>query len=395
MQDQALAGLTYGAASAPPLGEAEVVQATLLPAAPGASGQHRQTDSVEQVRAGMTELGVPLGLASLLAQEDQRIGLRIYLLDNSGSTATMDGSVAEQGQRGRYTFRNASRWEEVVALALDHARWNLAIGVPAEFMLLNSPCRENGMPLVEGRDFVHVERGSGMSDSQQVERLAALLNANGPRGVTPITLRVQEIHQRIQHDFSAMTRSGQFVFLCICTDGMPTTPFSGQSTPTDQQEMCAALRRICTELPVQLVIRLCTNDDATVEFYNRIDEEMELSMDILDDMKGEAEEIRKAGNGWFAYTPLLHRIREAGTMCKLIDLLDERKLTEPEVVKLVQLLSNREKPFSSNPATFVEELRTYTSSSAPVFNVASQRMEPFVDFRAVRMVLGLGRCSVM
>jgi len=390
-----MAGLAYTAPSAPPLGEPQVIQATLIPGAPGTSGQHRDTDPVEQVRAGLTELGVPLGLASLLAQEDQRIGLRIYLLDNSGSTAAMDGSVAQQGPGGRYTFRSSSRWDEVVALALDHARWNLTIGVPAEFMLLNSPCRENGMPLVEGRDFVHIERGNGMSDSQQVERLSSMLNSNGPRGVTPITARVHEIHQRIRQDFSAMTSSGQFVFLCICTDGMPTTPFSGMSTPTDQQEMCAALRRICTELPVQLVIRLCTDDEATVEFYNKVDEDMELPMDILDDMKGEANEIRKAGNGWFAYTPLLHRIREAGTMCKLVDLLDERKLTEPEIVKLVQLLSNREQPFSSDPARFVEELRTYTSSSAQVFNVATLRMEPFVDFRAIRAALGLSKCSIM
>ena len=29
-----------------------------------------------------------------------------------------------------------------------------------------------------------------------------------------------------------------------------------------------------------------------------------------DDLTGEAKELHAIGNGWFAYTPLLHRIRE-------------------------------------------------------------------------------------
>lgn len=29
-----------------------------------------------------------------------------------------------------------------------------------------------------------------------------------------------------------------------------------------------------------------------------------------DDLNGEAKELHAIGNGWFAYTPLLHRIRE-------------------------------------------------------------------------------------
>jgi hypothetical protein len=36
-----------------------------------------------------------------------------------------------------------------------------------------------------------------------------------------------------------------------------------------------------------------------------------------DDLTGEAKELHAIGNGWFAYTPLLHRIREGaiGWMC--------------------------------------------------------------------------------
>merc|ERR1712083_210655 len=105
---------------------------------------------------------------------------------------------------------------------------------------------------------------------------------------------------------------------------------SGDSKPQDQKAMIDILRRICAELPVQLVIRLCTDDADTVKFYNKIDDELELPLDILDDFESEAAELRENGNSFFTYTPLLHRIREAGTLCKLLDAIDEQELSPQE-----------------------------------------------------------------
>ena len=44
-------------------------------------------------------------------------------------------------------------------------------------------------------------------------------------------------------------------------------------------------------LPVWVVIRLCTDEDKMVDYWNNIDNEIELNMDVIDDPLGEAQEI--------------------------------------------------------------------------------------------------------
>jgi hypothetical protein len=46
-------------------------------------------------------------------------------------------------------------------------------------------------------------------------------------------------------------------------------------------------------LPVWVVIRLCTDEDKMVDYWNSVDGEIELNMDIIDDPLGEAKEIHR------------------------------------------------------------------------------------------------------
>ena len=42
-----------------------------------------------------------------------------------------------------------------------------------------------------------------------------------------------------------------------------------------------------------MVIRLCTDEDRIVDYWNNIDQQIELNMDVIDDPQGEAEEIHR------------------------------------------------------------------------------------------------------
>lgn len=284
-------------------------------------------------------LGVPWGLARLLAEEDRQIGLRIFLLDNSGSTCAYDGHYCEQRPDGTMVMRPCSRWEEIRHMAMEHAHWNATIGTPCEFVLLNP----GPGPLQEGRDFVRMHSGSG-SASSAIQSLQRMLDMTRPNGPTPLSDRLQEIHQRVQQQHLELVQNGQRVVLVIATDGLPTSARGALSSTADSEKkrFVEQLKRLGLELSVQMVIRLATDEDDVVDFYNKVDEELELPLEVMDDIKSEAKEIRSQLNGWLTYSPLLHKIREGGTFVKLLDLLDERRLTPTEVSVLAQLLLRHE-----------------------------------------------------
>jgi hypothetical protein len=83
-------------------------------------------------------------------------------------------------------------------------------------------------------------------------------------------------------------------------------------------------------LPVLVVVRLCTNDSSIVDYWNNIDADLELDLDVLDDLNSEAQEVAKV-NDWLNYSQAMHRFREFGVKMKEMDVLDERKLTSDEM----------------------------------------------------------------
>lgn len=343
---------------------------------------------VQQGRRKQLEfLGVPSRLAAVVAEEDGRVGRRVFLLDNSGSTAALDGKALEQRPDGGLALRACSRWEEIKRLALDHAAWNAKLGTPCEFLVLNPKHR----PSQEGVDFVHIDAHHTAAEVQ-IARLRRMLDDVRPGGGTPLGERVREIGKRVAAQSAALQAQGQSVILVLATDGLPTMA-GARLDHAPRQDLVAALRHVMTTLPVTVVIRLCTDDGAVADFYSDIEKELELPLDVLDDAEGEAREIARVGNGWFTYTPELHRIREGGTFVKLLDLLDERRLSAVEASVLAQLLLREEgePPLPRDPEAFCDEAERL-AEEAELVPCARRRFrkEPPVDAQRLRVaVLGL------
>ena len=60
-------------------------------------------------------------------------------------------------------------------------------------------------------------------------------------------------------------------------------------------------------------------------------------MDVLDDLSGEAAEVNEF-QPWLTYGAPLHRLREWGTCVKLLDLLDERPISQSELQSFAALI---------------------------------------------------------
>lgn len=344
----------------------------------------RDPRSVTERVQAYQEAGILFGLAETLAIDDAEIGLRIFLLDNSGSTAEADGHLLKScGRSGYFESIPATRWEEICSMALDQAMWNSRLGVRCEFLLLNPPVPND--PL-QGRDFVIIDPKMA-SVAGQVQNLQELLTKNGPRGVTPITKRLKTLQLRLQGG-RGVPEDAQ-IMLCIVTDGLPTSDKSGQSTHEDRVAFVEQLRKFIQELNAFVVIRLCCDDREVIEFYDSVDQEMELPIDILDDLAGEGEELHKCGNGWLTYSPLIHRIREGGTRNKLFDLLDERALKPLEIAMLLDILLRREGD-SRLPRTedaLLEAVEKRLLHAEPVYDGRLRKMAPPVDLKLLRRAL--------
>lgn len=70
------------------------------------------------------------------------------------------------------------------------------------------------------------------------------------------------------------------------------------------------------------MIRLCTDNQKICEYWNAIDSQLELDIDVLDDLSSEAKEVN-ANNPWITYGEPLQRLREFGVAVREMDVLDE------------------------------------------------------------------------
>jgi len=165
-------------------------------------------------------------------------------------------------------------------------------------------------------------------DEDLMIALQTIGNAS-PRGVTPLTEHVQEIRSNIISMDSSLRASGSKVAIILATDGLPSDS-RGFCNGTTKRQFTEALRSL-EGLPVWVVVRLCTDDDEVVEYYNQLDENLELSLEVLDDFTQEALEVNEH-NKWLNYALPLHRCREMGYYHRLFDLLMSGNLAQMNCV---------------------------------------------------------------
>ena len=177
--------------------------------------------------------------------------------------------------------------------------------------------------------------------------------------------------------------------MIICTDGR-LNGLSGDQDPFERiEDALLSLRG----LPINVVIRLCTDYGPDIDFYNSLDKRLDY-LDVIDDWEAEAREVEEH-NPWLNYALVLHRMRELGLhgSIKLLDDLDERPLQEDEIRTFVALLFGTTANLLPNPICewekFVEEICRLQKGEKKHKNPLTNKCGPWIDVKKLKTHLGL------
>jgi len=318
--------------------------------------------------------GFPRGLASEVVDSTRHFPIRLWIVDNSGSMQSTDGSRLVQAGGGAMRMIQSTRWQELSDTLAAVGEMACNLGARTDFLMLNRP--PSGQPqftTVGGDRHAHDGGAASMVpvlgpqlDAVQLRQMMASLQ---PSGGTPLTEAVMQCISLLEPAVPSLTASGQQAVVVLATDGVPNDPHS----------FVQALQHL-QRLPVWLVVRLCTNDDNVVQYWSDLDRSLEAPLEVLDDEKGEAEEIN-ALNPWLTYGPPLHLAREFGLKHRLFDLLDERKLMPSQVRELCELLlgcGQLPEP-ELEWSAFLSALRSAVNAAPSTVDPRSGRRRPWID----------------
>ena len=333
----------------------------------------------------LMEQGFTRGLAESLRSNKLALPLSIWIVDNSGSMQHRDGHrIVETAKKSHIKFVECTRWAEMVQTVEYHAQMAGVLQSPTVFRLLNDPGRAAGP-----QQFSIAERGAQFIDEDLATAQQTMTNTS-PGGVTPLVPHLKEIRQNILELEDKLRRDGSKVVVVLATDGLPSNN-RGICDSAVKREFVEALRSL-EGLPVWIVIRLCTDEDDVVEFWNSLDEQLELSLEVLDDFSAEGEEVHEQ-NPWLTYGLPLHRMREMGFHHRIFDLLDERKLVKDELRDFFRLLfGDGQMDGVPDPQSdwkgFYDKICKIVQQEGKTWNPIKKRMEPWVDVKKLKKMYG-------
>ncbi len=338
----------------------DYVMATAVPvSAPPSKGPPAINEA--GAREYLTSCKWPTGLQDTFLRNLDKIPIRFFICDDSGSMSTEDGHRLIQASSGKQSFIKCTRWAELTSALSFHATIAKAANAPSQFRLLNG---STPITIGDGTDY----------DGSRYRLFMNLLQQS-PSGGTPLCSHIRDVIEQIRVLAPELRAKGQKACVIIASDG--------ESSDGDVAQALKPLEH----LPAWVVIRLCTDEERIVNYWNNIDDNLELEMDVLDDLEGEAEEIREH-NSWLTYCEPLHRIREFGIPVKELDLLDEKALNLDQIRLFCALLFGGSPDSYPHPqvdnAEFKAMIKTQMNKTGKVFDPISKTQSPWINLSKVK-----------
>jgi len=267
-------------------------------------------------------------------------------------------------------------WQELGESLRFHVELAKIANAPSEFRLLNALA-----PKIVGDPNVDPDHSNARALNKIFD--------GGPSGGTPLCRHINDVVNYLQHHQAEFRANGQVASLIICTDGV-----------SSDGDVTVAMRPL-KQLPVMIVVRLCTNSEDVVAYWDRVERDLEMDLDIIDDFFGEGQGVYEH-NPWINYGEPLQRLREFGVKVKEFDMIDEKPLTVQQMQTYMRYLFNCSPNDVPNPefdwATFENWVTNQLKNVPNTFNPNSHitGVEPWINMSKLRACYnpGGGCCSI-
>lgn len=264
--------------------------------------------------------GFTSGLIKALKTNKKEFALRIWIADNSGSMNCDDAQQFVVGSNTRCV--RCRRWDELRECLAANIRLSSLLQNPSHFTLLNEVgISEGPRSFAIGEDFT-------VDHETEVDAAVRVINDVKPSGNTPLIEHLITLCDELHDRSDDLKNKSQKVAIIITTDGLPTNEWGEEDE--NSKEVFKRILRSLSRLQAWIVIRLCTSDEEVIDFFNTVDLELEMSLDILRNHVEESKEVYRHQR-WLNYALPLHQFREMGCHLRVFDFLDERKLTLSEL----------------------------------------------------------------
>ncbi len=338
----------------------------------------------EVIRVLRQKYEYPNGLAKEMCKTIVECPVRIWLLDNSSSMNTKDGSIFVRMQGRTKQAITCTRWKELEDTVKFHATLASDIYAPTLFRFLidpaltsrNDPAIDYNQNInigVEEKDCIYLPPSWSLrgykeervfnEDDSELHRLDHLFKEVSlllhsyfcynfratnlgnypmtqtlqitPKYTAPLTQDLKTLAEHIRLIKDNLKQSK--ISIIIATDGIPE----------DAEKFFAVMQEF-ESLPVVIVVRMCSSDDETSHFWRCLDLDLNIHLDLIDDYVAEASEVASC-NPWLTYTQSMHRAREFGLIRRCFDLIDECLLREEDMVIFLSILFGVNKSDLSEP----------------------------------------------
>lgn len=224
---------------------------------------------------------------------------RYYIGDDSGSMNSTDGNIIR-----RERVIQCTRYEEMKDGLVEAFDICSKSGIESYFKSLNSGS-------------VYIKSGGNGDISNDHKNFHSIFYT--PNGSTPLNATLNTVFDYIKNKPISERKK-----IVLYTDG--------ESSDGDITQI---IKRI-QEYNTSITIRLCTNDSNVVTYWENIDKQLEVKLDIIEGYLEEKLAVNRV-NPKLDYTIGIHKLRQFGLISNDFDRLDEAKLTDVQIEKLNRL----------------------------------------------------------